>query len=142
MKTEIRLKNGEVVKLKKDTLSSADVKYLVDKSLEVFIDDEDKDLQEIYTRYSAFLNKYGLFDPAWERPPFKKNGNHYFLFFPEILSDWEEYKPILESASDFITVISVPKTGLNIKNNMSALAQAKILKINCLKDNPKNIFSE
>lgn len=74
------------------------------------LDDEDKDLQEIYNRYSAFLNKYGLFDPAWERPPFKKNGNHYFLFFPEILSDWEEYKPILESSSDFITVISVPET--------------------------------
>lgn len=46
MKTEIRLKNGEVVKLKKDTLSSADVKYLVDKSLEVFIDDEDKDIKD------------------------------------------------------------------------------------------------
>ncbi|MCR5218537.1 PD-(D/E)XK nuclease family protein [Treponema sp.] len=63
-------------------------------------DDEDSDLLELYKRYSDFLNTYNLFDPAWETPPFKKDGNTYILFFPEILSDWFEYKTILESTEE------------------------------------------
>ncbi|WP_178842934.1 PD-(D/E)XK nuclease family protein [uncultured Treponema sp.] len=71
-------------------------------------DDEDEDLLVLYEKYSEFLNKYNFFDPAWEKPPFKNNGNRYFIFFPEINSDWEEYKNILESAKDFISIVNVP----------------------------------
>lgn len=71
-------------------------------------DEEDKDLEEIYTRYKEFLDSNNLFDPAWETPPFENDGNHYFIFFPEILSDYLEYKTILEETED-ITQIHVPE---------------------------------
>ena len=50
------------------------------------VDDEDDDLLLLYKRYKAFLDGHNLFDPAWEKPPFKPDGNHYYIFFPEILS--------------------------------------------------------
>lgn len=79
-------------------------------------DEEDRDLLILYEKYSSFLDTYNLFDPAWERPPFKSNGKHYFIFFPEINSDWEEYKKILESSKEFISIISVPENPLEQKS--------------------------
>lgn len=67
-------------------------------------DSEDSDLLEIYNKYKNFLDSNNLFDPAWEVPPFKKDQNHYFIFYPEILSDYIEYKNLLESSED-ITII-------------------------------------
>lgn len=72
-------------------------------------DNEDLDLLELYRRYNSFLEQNNLFDPAWETPPFKSDGKHYFIFFPEILSDYSEYKNILEDSKDSITIIYVPK---------------------------------
>ncbi|MCR5437225.1 MAG: PD-(D/E)XK nuclease family protein [Treponema sp.] len=80
-------------------------------------DDEDKDFKEIYRRYSAFLDQYSLFDPAWESPPFREDSNHYFIFFPEILSDYAEYKNILENSPANITLIHLDKFDLNGKVN-------------------------
>lgn len=77
--------------------------YFDQKKLEP--DDDDKDLLAIYEKYDSFLKKYELFDPAWEYPPFKADGNHYYIFFPEILSDWFEYEKILNSSPD-ITLIN------------------------------------
>lgn len=71
-------------------------------------DAEDQDLSELYNRYKAFLDENGFFDPAWETPPFDSNGKKYFIFFPEILMDYLEYKEILESASE-ITLVHIPK---------------------------------
>lgn len=73
-------------------------------------DDEDNDLQILYEKYEAFLNEHNLFDPAWEIPPFKSDGNHYYIFFPEILSDYTEYKTILEQSPEDITLIHLPQT--------------------------------
>lgn len=70
-------------------------------------DEEDKDLLQLYERYSAFLNEFGFFDPAWETPPFKADGRKYFIFFPEILSDYIEYEAVLRSSPD-ITIVSLP----------------------------------
>lgn len=64
------------------------------------IDEQDKDLQEIYERYEKFLQENALFEQAWETPPFESDGNKYFLFFPEILEDYDEYKFILENTDD------------------------------------------
>lgn len=75
-------------------------------------DEEDQDLLLLWQKYSKFLEKYNLFDPAWEKPPFKNNGSHYYLFFPEILSDWEEYKNILQNSKEFITIISLPENNI------------------------------
>lgn len=71
-------------------------------------DEEDKDLQCIYDAYNNFLNDHNFFDPAWETPPFEPDGNHYVIFFPEILSDYFEYEKILKNTPD-ITVINVPE---------------------------------
>ena len=71
-------------------------------------DDEDRDLLELYERYSKFLESHNLFDPAWETPPFKDEGKNYIIFFPEILMDYIEYAEIL-SSSDTIKIISVPE---------------------------------
>lgn len=68
------------------------------------IDDEDSDLLELYNRYKNFLDSNNFFDPAWETPPFESDGNHYFIFFPEILSDYTEYKEILESTEDITQI--------------------------------------
>ena len=72
-------------------------------------DDEDKDFLELYERYSTFLNKYNLFDPAWEKPPFKNTGKKYIIFFPQINEDWEEYKRILENSKEYIKIINLEK---------------------------------
>lgn len=72
-------------------------------------DEEDTDLLALYERYNNFLEEHNYFDPAWETPPFKPDGNHYFVFFPEILSDYFEYESILEFSPESITTIHVPK---------------------------------
>lgn len=81
-------------------------------------DAEDRDLLKLYEKYSEFLNKYNLFDPAWERPPFIPDQNHYFIFFPEILSDYAEYKDLLEQSKEDITLIHLPE-----ENNYSPSVQ-------------------
>lgn len=83
-------------------------KKYFEKSKEI-PDEEDADLFEIYTRYSNFLEQHGLFDPAWETPPFESDGKKYFVFYPEILADYGEYEQILKSAPSDITLIFVPK---------------------------------
>ena len=70
-------------------------------------DDEDRDYMEIYSRYKNFLDAHGLFDPAWETPPFDPQGKRYVIFFPEIIMDYLEYRDVLESA-DEIEIIHVP----------------------------------
>lgn len=76
-------------------------------------DKEDEDLNNLYDLYSTFLNDNNFFDPAWENPPFTKDGNHYYIFFPEILSDYSEYESILAGSPEQITMIHIPE---EIKN--------------------------
>jgi hypothetical protein len=61
-------------------------------------DMEDRDLFFLSLRYREFLEKHGLFEPAWERPPFDSRGRRCFIFFPEALSDFSEYRSLLEGA--------------------------------------------
>lgn len=70
-------------------------------------DAEDRDLLEIYRRYKEYLDKHNCFDPAWETPPFTKDGNKYFIFYPEVYSDYAEYQILLEDAED-IQIINIP----------------------------------
>lgn len=84
---------------------------------------EDEDLLEIYNRYCGFLDKNNLFDPAWEVPPFESDGNHYFIFFPEILSDYSEYKEILESTED-ITMVNLTEEYLPSIGDQEKLPKA------------------
>jgi hypothetical protein len=42
---------------------------------------DDLDLYSLALRYTQFLEKYGLFEPAWETPPFEDTGKECFIFF-------------------------------------------------------------
>jgi hypothetical protein len=65
---------------------------------------DDSDLFSLAFRYAQFLEKHDLFDPAWETPPFEDTGKECFIFFPESLSDFNEYRTLLE-ASDHVKTI-------------------------------------
>ena len=71
------------------------------------LDEESKDLLKLYQLYSELLEKYNLFEPAWEKPPFDNNNKHYFIFHPELLEDYSEYEEILQDAEkeNLVTLI-------------------------------------
>ncbi|MCQ2610599.1 MAG: PD-(D/E)XK nuclease family protein [Treponema sp.] len=88
-------------------------------------DEEDKDLLTLYNEYAQFLKEGKFFDPAWETPPFTEDGNEYFIFFPEILSDWQEYKNLLEN-SPSIKCINFPVKDLPDLSNENSLAECTL----------------
>jgi RecB family exonuclease len=55
------------------------------------------DLQRIRERYVAFLDEHRLYEPAWNRAAFTPSENRWFLFFPELVEDWDEYREELTS---------------------------------------------
>ncbi|MCL1837599.1 MAG: PD-(D/E)XK nuclease family protein, partial [Treponema sp.] len=65
---------------------------------------DDHDLFNMAFHYWQFLEKHGLFEPAWESPPFENMGNECFIFFSECLFDFNEYRELL-TASDHVTII-------------------------------------
>lgn len=75
-------------------------------------DAEDEDLYKLETLYRSFLDKYSLFEPAWEMPPFKDEGKKYVIVYPEILQDFEEYRLLLEQ-SPHVSFIHVPSSPLD-----------------------------
>lgn len=77
------------------------------------LDAQDRDLQRLHQRYQEFLEEHHRFDPAWEQPPFHDDGNHYIIFYPEILTDFSEYQHILESSSH-ITLVKTKTTSKNL----------------------------
>jgi hypothetical protein len=76
----------------------------------VKFDDDDRDLYTLTRCYVQFLNSFNLFEPAWETPPFNDAETDYFIFFPESLSDYSEFKELL-GASKRVKTISVNETG-------------------------------
>jgi hypothetical protein len=72
---------------------------------------DDRDLFFLACRYAQFLDEYRLFEPAWETPPFNDDGKEYFLFFPQSLSDYGEYKELL-SAGGHVKTIDVTNAGV------------------------------
>jgi len=105
-------------------------------------DDQDSDLLELYKRYSQFLDSFNFFDPAWETPPFEADGNHYFIFYPEILSDYFEYEKILKESDD-ITIINLEiseenKSEVKLFNNSRIELKNVTSLVRQLHDNPEN----
>ena len=56
------------------------------------------DLALVHSRYAAFLDRYDLFEPAWNRVPFRASGFRWVLFCPELAEDWNEYEVELVQA--------------------------------------------
>ena len=71
---------------------------------------DDRDMFALARRYAQFLEAHGLFEPAWETPPFNDEGMECFIFFPESLSDYGEYRELL-AASRHVKTISASDTG-------------------------------
>jgi len=65
---------------------------------------DDRDLFNLALRYTLFLEKNGLFEPAWETPPFEDTGMECFIFFPESLSDFGEYRELLAASPHVKTI--------------------------------------
>ena len=66
---------------------------------------ESNDLNEIYTRYSSFLTDNNLFEPSWQENEFIQDKNHYFILFPNTITDFSEFKPILQKNKNNITIV-------------------------------------
>jgi hypothetical protein len=70
--------------------------------------DEERDFRTLIVRYKAFLADNGLFESAWERPPFTRNGKRYVLFFTETLADFPLYRTLLLAAAPHVTIAQTP----------------------------------
>jgi hypothetical protein len=73
----------------------------VQKSEHYRADAEDQDLIRVKTRYAAFLEENGLFEPSWQELSLREGGKKYYIFFPEALEDYREYEGLLESSGNF-----------------------------------------
>jgi hypothetical protein len=73
------------------------------------LEGDDRDLFVLAQHYAQFLQAHGLFEPAWETPPFNDEGMECFIFFPESLSDYGEYRELL-AASNHVKIISASNT--------------------------------
>ncbi|GHV73415.1 hypothetical protein AGMMS49940_07170 [Spirochaetia bacterium] len=74
------------------------------------LDPNDRDLYTLTVRYKRFLDEHGLFEPAWETPPFTDTGKRCFIFFPESLTDFSEYRELLEKAAH-VTIVRLAESG-------------------------------
>ncbi|MHB9293827.1 putative ATP-dependent helicase/deoxyribonuclease subunit B [Hollandina sp. SP2] len=70
-------------------------------------DSIDDDLYALTIQYRQFLNDHRCFEPAWETPPFDTKGKQCFIFFPEILSDFQHYQELLENTEQ-VTLVGIP----------------------------------
>jgi len=58
-------------------------------------DGEDEDYETIKKEYSAFLDRFGLFEPSWEELKTHETKTRYIIFFPELIEDFAEYDALL-----------------------------------------------
>ncbi|GHV60060.1 hypothetical protein AGMMS49587_00350 [Spirochaetia bacterium] len=77
-------------------------------------DDDDRDLCTLALTYRQFLDTHGLFEPAWEKPPFDDKGKECFIFFSESLTDFAEYEALLEAAEQ-VTIVRLADSGAAAK---------------------------
>ena len=92
--------------------TGSDIHSILDadaKKTAIKFDGDDRDMFTLAQRYARFLNENGLFEPAWEKPPFNDDGKEVIIFFPESLSDYGEYKELL-AQSNHVKTISASNT--------------------------------
>ncbi|MCL2373959.1 MAG: hypothetical protein FWC65_01790, partial [Treponema sp.] len=76
---------------------------LMDAKNGITRDSEDRDYEILKKEYSAFLERYSLFEPSWEETKIRQGNLRYVLFFPELIEDFAEYDAFLE-APQFIRI--------------------------------------
>jgi hypothetical protein len=85
---------------------------------------DDLDMFNMALRYTQFLEKNGLFEPAWETPPFHDTGMECFIFFPESLLDFSEYRELL-AASPHVKTIQAADSGRSKEGDVFFYANAR-----------------
>jgi len=93
-----------VTGLAADGILSKEAETAADK-----MEGDDRDIFALARRYALFLDEHRLFEPAWETPPFNDEGKDVFIFFPESLSDYGEYRELLAD-SRHVKTINAPNT--------------------------------
>ncbi len=83
------------------------------------------DVSYLYKEYADFLSRYGLFEPAWQEPDSRETAAPVHLFFPELIEDYEELRPLLAGNSGFIvhpmrSIAGAEPSGPGIKRFTSA----------------------
>jgi hypothetical protein len=87
------------------TIFGADTEKETAAQLEKFrFENDERDMFVLARHYAQFLEKHGLFEPAWETPPFDEEGMDCFIFFPRSLSDYGEYRELLASSGHVKTI--------------------------------------
>ncbi len=69
-------------------------------------ENEIKDYIELYNRYEKFLKRYGFYEPSYLDTDFNENGKKIFIFYPEILEDYSEFKEVLEK-NENVTLVKM-----------------------------------
>ena len=90
---------------------------------------ENRDYLRLYEEYSKFLAERKLFEPSWQKAVFSADdAKRYFLFFPELLDDFDEYKEILQEAqrSGKAAIISIPQADKPIKADYWSSARLEL----------------
>lgn len=80
----------------------------------------ENDLLEILRLYGDFLKENNLFEPSWEKAPFRDNiffpvnNPVFYIVFPETLSDFQEYENLLDSCEN---IRLLPVSGFPVENS-------------------------
>ena len=100
---------------------------------------ENRDYLLLYNEYSKFLAEKKLFEPSWQKAVFEPcDAKTYFLFFPELLDDFDEYKEVLEEAekSGKVRLTRIPESDKEIKADYwtSARLELRMTALRILKE--------
>lgn len=60
-----------------------------------------EDLRLLYRRYQDFLERHGIFDPAYMLPQEVSHDFVYHIFYPDLIDDFEEYLPLIEAGEQY-----------------------------------------
>lgn len=76
-------------------------------------DCENADYMTLYTLYTEFLDKHNLFEPSWIMPDFSSGKNTYYVFYPETLEDFSDYKDMLFTSPN-VEPVMLPEDTVHI----------------------------
>jgi RecB family exonuclease len=65
------------------------------------------DWLEVRERYVSFLGRIGRFEPSYEPKALQELGGKTFVFFPELIEDFEDYREALEGIAS-MTLVPLP----------------------------------
>jgi hypothetical protein len=76
-------------------------------------DAEDGDLSFLKSDYASFLERHGLFEPSWQKPPLADTGLRFIIFFTDAIEDFGEYEVLLRGSPSvsLIDVLSCLEAG-------------------------------